>query len=37
MDRLTKAADAIGKALDDALGQLAQKVRLFLHYQTLAL
>lgn len=26
MERLTKAADAIGEALDEALGQLAQKV-----------
>jgi hypothetical protein len=26
MDRLTKAAEAIGGALDDALGALAQKV-----------
>jgi hypothetical protein len=26
MDRLTKAAEAIGEALDEALGALAQKV-----------
>lgn len=27
MERLTKAADAIGEILDDAMGKLAQKVR----------
>jgi hypothetical protein len=26
MDRLTKAAEAVGEALDEALGGLAQKV-----------
>ncbi|KAF5388296.1 hypothetical protein D9615_000347 [Tricholomella constricta] len=28
MDRLTKAADAVGQALDEALGQLAQKIEV---------
>ncbi|GLB33731.1 putative dynamin family protein [Lyophyllum shimeji] len=28
MDRLTKAAEAVGKALDEALGQLAQKIEV---------